>query len=384
MSLWNAYSSTLYGEGKISKVLEKKYGMKYYKASSAMKKDNIHGFKLFLLRNKGIKLKEVNENDIDGLVQEYWNHIDEIAQKTTGYEGFKNGVTYQAKFAGINTTTTGIANANNGWGGGFATSKSQVDFFTCKFHMEGDVFVYGEQGNRVMGSFSIKNIKSIRLDNKQLNIIDEYNNRIMIRHGIISTISLQTLQEYILKLREELLENDQSIARNPALESNRDAASEIEKFFNLKEKGIISEEEFELKKKELLGLSESVETSQNLLKDRENSIGAAQSLVNSEDSFDELSLDTEESFDEFSLDTGEGLYERAQNLVNEGDDFADSVQRSMDIEEKIICPNCNSELSSKVKFCTQCGYKLDLECPSCGNGIHEDDMFCTNCGFRLN
>ena len=147
MSLWNAYSSTLYGEGKISKVLEKNYKMKYYKASSAMKKDNIHGFKLFLLRNKGIKLKEVNENDIDGLVQEYWNHIDEVAQKTTGYEGFKNGVTYQAKFAGINTTTTGIANANYGWGGGLATSKSQVDFFTCQFHMEGDVFVYGEQGN---------------------------------------------------------------------------------------------------------------------------------------------------------------------------------------------------------------------------------------------
>lgn len=383
MSLWNAYSSTLYGEGKISKVLEKNYKMKYYKASSAMKKDNIHGFKLFLLRNKGIKLKEVNENDIDGLVQEYWNHIDEVAQKTTGYEGFKNGVTYQAKFAGINTTTTGIANANYGWGGGIATSKSQVDFFTCQFHMEGDVFVYGEQGNRVMGSFSIKNIKSIRLDKKQLNIIDEYNNRIMIRHGIISTISLQTLQEYILKLREELLENDRLIGVNPALESNMDPASEIEKFFNLKEKGIISEEEFELKKKELLGLSAGVETSKNLLKDKENSIGAAQSIVNSGDSFVESSLDNGENFDAHSLDNEDILDERVQDLVNAGDEFSES-DHSMDIEEKIICPNCNSELNPNVKFCTQCGYKLNLKCPSCGSEIHENDKFCTSCGFKLN
>ena len=180
----------------------------------------------------------------------------------SGYEGFKNGVTYQAKFAGINTTTTGIANANYGWGGGLATSKSQVDFFTCQFHMEDDVFVYGEKGNRVMGSFNVKNIKSIHLDKNQLNIIDEYSNRIMIRHGIISTITLQNLHDYILRLKEELNANDQLVSlnagmessSNPVLKSSADPALEIEKFYNLKEKGIISEEEFELKKKELLGL----------------------------------------------------------------------------------------------------------------------------------
>ena len=380
MSLWNAYSSTLYGEGKISKVLEKNYKMKYYKASSAMKKDNIHGFKLFLLRNKGIKLKEVNENDIDGLVQEYWNHIDEVAQKTTGYEGFKNGVTYQAKFAGINTTTTGIANANYGWGGGIATSKSQVDFFTCQFHMEGDVFVYGEQGNRVMGSFNVKNIKSIHLDKNQLNIIDEYSNRIMIRHGIISTITLQNLHDYILRLKEELNANDQLVSlnagmessSNPVLKSSADPALEIEKFYNLKEKGIISEEEFELKKKELLGLPGSDEVSKEIIKDDSGDDGVTQELVKSEEILEkepEELIKSEES---------------SKDFINAKEDSVEISQEGMKIEENISCPNCNFELRPNVKFCTQCGYKLDLKCPSCGSKIKESDRFCTNCGYKLN
>ena len=362
MSIWNSYSSTLYGEGNISKILEKRYNMKYYKASSAMKKDNIHGFKLFLVRNKGVKLKEVNENDIDGLVQEYWNHIDEVAQKTTGYEGFKNGVTYQAKFAGINMTTTGVGNSGNGWGGGLATSKSQVDFFTCQFHMEGDVFVYGEQGNRVMGSFSVKNIKSIRLDKKQLNIIDEYNNRIMIRHGIISTISLENLQEYILRLRDELIENDRLVGLNQQSPSSVDAASEIEKFYNLKEKGIISEEEFEIKKKELLGLSGGE---------------APQGIIDSESG--ELPQDpvkTSESSEDIIHDES-GVVQ--QELIN----AEKGVEKPIKNMEKLICPKCNSELDPGVKFCTQCGYKLDLRCPSCGEKIHEGDRFCTTCGFKL-
>ena len=364
MSLWDSYSATLYGEGDISKILEKRYNMKYYKASSAMKKDNIHGFKLFLLRNKGIKLKEVNEKDIDGLVQEYWNHIDEVAQKTTGYEGFKNGVTYQAKFAGINMTTTGIGNANNGWGGGLATSKAQVDFFTCQFHMEGDVFVYGEQGNRVMGSFSVKNIKSIRLDKKQLNIIDEYNNRIMIRHGIISTISLENLHEYILRLRDELVENDRSIGLNQPSQSSVDAASEIEKFYNLKEKGIISEEEFEIKKKELLGLSGGE---------------VPQDLINSESSqLPQDPVKTSESSED-SIPDGSG---DQQELINAEEDV-EKPRESIETEDKIICPNCSSELKRDVKFCTQCGYKLDLRCPICGGRIHEGDRFCTTCGSKL-
>ena len=376
MSLWDSYSATLYGEGDISKILEKRYNMKYYKASSAMKKDNIHGFKLFLLRNKGIKLKEVNEKDIDGLVQEYWNHIDEVAQKTTGYEGFKNGVTYQAKFAGINMTTTGIGNANNGWGGGLATSKAQVDFFTCQFHMEGDVFVYGEQGNRVMGSFSVKNIKSNRLDKKQLNIIDEYNNPIMIRHGIISTISLENLHEYILRLRDELVENDRSIGLNQPSQSSVDAASEIEKFYNLKEKGIISEEEFEIKKKELLGLSGG-EVPQDLINSESSQL--PQDLINSESSqLPQDPVKTSESSED-SIPDGSG---DQQELINAEEDV-EKPRESIETEDKIICPNCSSELKRDVKFCTQCGYKLDLRCPICGGRIHEGDRFCTTCGSKL-
>lgn len=380
MSLWNAYSSTLYGERNISKVLEKKYGMKYYKASSAMKKDNIHGFKLFLIRNKGIKLKEINEHDLDGYVREYYDYIEEIAHKTQGYEGFKNGVTYQAKFAGINITSTGVGNSGYGWGGGVATSKSQIDFFTCQFHMEDDVFVYGEKGNRVMGSFNVKNIKSIHLDKNQLNIIDEYSNRIMIRHGIISTITLQNLHDYILRLKEELNANDQLVSlnagmessSNPVLKSSADPALEIEKFYNLKEKGIISEEEFELKKKELLGLPGSDEVSKEIIKDDSGDDGVTQELVKSEEILEkepEELIKSEES---------------SKDFINAKEDSVEISQEGMKIEENISCPNCNFELRPNVKFCTQCGYKLDLKCPSCGSKIKESDRFCTNCGYKLN
>lgn len=380
MSLWNAYSSTLYGERNISKVLEKKYGMKYYKASSAIKKDNIHGFKLFLIRNKGIKLKEINEHDLDGYVREYYDYIEEIAHKTQGYEGFKNGVTYQAKFAGINITSTGVGNSGYGWGGGVATSKSQIDFFTCQFHMEDDVFVYGEKGNRVMGSFNVKNIKSIHLDKNQLNIIDEYSNRIMIRHGIISTITLQNLHDYILRLKEELNANDQLVSlnagmessSNPVLKSSADPALEIEKFYNLKEKGIISEEEFELKKKELLGLPGSDEVSKEIIKDDSGDDGVTQELVKSEEILEkepEELIKSEES---------------SKDFINAKEDSVEISQEGMKIEENISCPNCNFELRPNVKFCTQCGYKLDLKCPSCGSKIKESDRFCTNCGYKLN
>jgi class 3 adenylate cyclase len=47
------------------------------------------------------------------------------------------------------------------------------------------------------------------------------------------------------------------------------------------------------------------------------------------------------------------------------------------------CPKCQFENREAVKFCEQCGTKLELECPSCGAKLPLDRKFCGECGHDL-
>jgi class 3 adenylate cyclase/tetratricopeptide (TPR) repeat protein len=47
------------------------------------------------------------------------------------------------------------------------------------------------------------------------------------------------------------------------------------------------------------------------------------------------------------------------------------------------CPQCQFENREAVKFCEQCGTKLELECPSCGAKLPLDRKFCGECGHDL-
>jgi len=47
------------------------------------------------------------------------------------------------------------------------------------------------------------------------------------------------------------------------------------------------------------------------------------------------------------------------------------------------CPQCQFDNREQVRFCEECGSKLELACPSCGAAIPPDRKFCGSCGSRL-
>jgi len=49
----------------------------------------------------------------------------------------------------------------------------------------------------------------------------------------------------------------------------------------------------------------------------------------------------------------------------------------------MICPKCHSENREGVKFCEECGAKMEIQCPSCSALIPMGKKFCGECGHNL-
>src|SRR4030095_9461877 len=47
------------------------------------------------------------------------------------------------------------------------------------------------------------------------------------------------------------------------------------------------------------------------------------------------------------------------------------------------CPHCQHENLGSVKFCGECGARLDSLCPSCGAANPPENKFCGQCGAAL-
>ena len=47
------------------------------------------------------------------------------------------------------------------------------------------------------------------------------------------------------------------------------------------------------------------------------------------------------------------------------------------------CPSCEFENRDGVKYCEECGAKLDLACPRCKAKIPPGRKFCGECGHKL-
>ena len=51
------------------------------------------------------------------------------------------------------------------------------------------------------------------------------------------------------------------------------------------------------------------------------------------------------------------------------------------------CPNCGDELTDGVKFCRECGSKVELPkkrfCRECGSELVDWVKFCSNCGAKI-
>ncbi|MGH9993327.1 MAG: zinc ribbon domain-containing protein [Nitrososphaera sp.] len=52
-----------------------------------------------------------------------------------------------------------------------------------------------------------------------------------------------------------------------------------------------------------------------------------------------------------------------------------------DVKES-LCPNCRQRPGSS-KFCTNCGFKLEMKCNNCGASIANGVKFCGECGTKL-
>ncbi len=47
------------------------------------------------------------------------------------------------------------------------------------------------------------------------------------------------------------------------------------------------------------------------------------------------------------------------------------------------CPACQTDNRPGVRFCEECGAKLETVCPACGTGVPPGKKFCGACGTAL-
>ena len=47
------------------------------------------------------------------------------------------------------------------------------------------------------------------------------------------------------------------------------------------------------------------------------------------------------------------------------------------------CPRCQVQNRDGVRFCEECGARLEVACPSCGSAVGLDKKFCGQCGTGL-
>jgi len=48
------------------------------------------------------------------------------------------------------------------------------------------------------------------------------------------------------------------------------------------------------------------------------------------------------------------------------------------------CPKCQFKNSERIKFCGECGTKLERKCPKCSSMNPPKFKFCGECGHSLN
>lgn len=61
-----------------------------------------------------------------------------------------------------------------------------------------------------------------------------------------------------------------------------------------------------------------------------------------------------------------------------------NTKNSTSSSSYIICPKCGAKLQQPVKFCSECGQKLDAQrfCSECGAKLNSNARFCSECGAK--
>ncbi len=92
-------------------------------------------------------------------------------------------------------------------------------------------------------------------------------------------------------------------------------------------------------------------------------------------------LVAELSFTQKKLQTAQDELKAAQNVKTEQE------QKEQDLLRSRTCPNCDTVNPEGVKFCQECGAKLNLstkvKCQGCGAEFPTGTRFCGECGSQL-
>ncbi|MBQ9786149.1 MAG: zinc ribbon domain-containing protein, partial [Clostridia bacterium] len=71
--------------------------------------------------------------------------------------------------------------------------------------------------------------------------------------------------------------------------------------------------------------------------------------------------------------------------IKQGLKFCPECGNKMETQTK-VCPDCNAEVKANAKFCPECGAKLTPAkklCPKCGTEAKASAKFCPECGEKL-
>jgi RNase P subunit RPR2 len=99
------------------------------------------------------------------------------------------------------------------------------------------------------------------------------------------------------------------------------------------------------------------------------------------DQTDYSDLVAELSFTQKKLQVAQDELKAAQNVKTEQE------QKEQDLLRSRTCPNCDTVNPEGVKFCQECGAKLNLstrvKCQGCGAEFPAGTRFCGECGSQL-
>lgn len=92
-------------------------------------------------------------------------------------------------------------------------------------------------------------------------------------------------------------------------------------------------------------------------------------------------LVTELNFTQRKLQTAQDELRAAQNIKTEQE------QKEQELLKSRTCPNCDTVNPEGVKFCQECGARLNQStkviCQGCGTEFPEGTRFCGECGRQL-
>ena len=101
-----------------------------------------------------------------------------------------------------------------------------------------------------------------------------------------------------------------------------------------------------------------------------------------DEEYDSPLFDTYEIYVEELIESFE---EKVENYIVPS--FDDCITLQNKHLENLSCPQCNYLIDSKVKFCPECGYKIEniqkKYCSICNTELSEGAKFCPECGTKV-